>query len=969
MGSSSVSSRRFLITLLLVGLATSVSAQTTHNVADCERSTLANKLAEGGVVDGDTINVTAGGTCDYTSQLTITKAVSLTGAGSGAGGSVIRHVSSHLAGPFTYSAAIKYDLTANSYDGFVEITGFHFTRSCTGGCDNSNDQIFDGFLEIRSFQCQWNNLRVHHNKFTMVLRDHGMGMQSSCIGALIDNNEFVGDGNGIKLYGSGDDDWSSPLSFGVTTSAFTFVENNTFSMPNDCGTRAWGDLHTGGRVVFRRNTLTNAFFQTHDQVLSGSPSGQAWELYENIITSQCTSQNLDHGLRLLGGTGIAFRNHITGEWGGGVGVYNQASANHRNPGFGSAPPGGLCDGDDPIDNNTLGTGWICRYQIGSLGLTTSAVSAPAIFFLNTCDSGVDDCVSSVADANPVGFATDTHLVVNRDYINRNASTCAPGGGTCVGGGVGLFTQRPSACTSPAFWWSTDQGEWDAEDGEGTIWEHDSGSGGANGADGKMSFCISNAWDDTQYGPNNTSNNTGTPATYPRDLGGSAPPNTTPSISISSPAVNFWTQLTTVTLTGTCTDNDLSSGAVTWSNALTGGSGTASGVASWTISSAALNAGVNTFTVTCSDGSLSAQATLAILRESCGASLPYTQNYSLSGTAANFGRIPCFSHYGSGADYTIASNQGTITESGTFDVEVFTGQSVLTDHYIKATITDVNPYPNEPTKQMRLCVRATGADGSNGNLNAIWAQIDGHQSSNNFLGRYVNGSFDTILQSFGTVNFTVGTSTLKIEAIGSEVKVYVDIDGPGGTAEAQIGTTYTIPSGFTTGLPGLCPTGAGTDWDGVEVGNATAPGDTEKPVIDLDNPTGTYVPVANSITQIDAGNINGSVTDNIAVTSCTVDSDRVAGGPVDMTLVAPDFESADAIALSVGINIITVRCADAAGNFDTETLTYERFAATPQQGKARIRILAGLLKRWLFGGSESTASHTNGAAFSGVTRWR
>jgi hypothetical protein len=94
-----------------------------------------------------------------------------------------------------------------------------------------------------------------------------------------------------------------------------------------------------------------------------------------------------------------------------------------------------------------------------------------------------------------------------------------------------------------------------------------------------------------YGPPRS--DAGIPAAAP------APAPAPLAITVASPAANFTTSVTVVSAAGTASGG---SGTlhITWTNDR-GGSGAASGAASWTIASLALAAGVNHITITVADG--------------------------------------------------------------------------------------------------------------------------------------------------------------------------------------------------------------------------------------------------------------------------------------------------------------------------------------------------------------------------------
>jgi hypothetical protein len=92
-----------------------------------------------------------------------------------------------------------------------------------------------------------------------------------------------------------------PLQLG--TSDFFFVEKNEFDWNDWYGTTGavTVDFSNGGRVVFRYNSSQNAMFETHDRARTGSPSANAWEVYNNTFR---TGTNKWKGLDITAGTGF-----------------------------------------------------------------------------------------------------------------------------------------------------------------------------------------------------------------------------------------------------------------------------------------------------------------------------------------------------------------------------------------------------------------------------------------------------------------------------------------------------------------------------------------------------------------------------------------------------------------------------------------------------------------------------------------
>ena len=128
----------------------------------------------------------------------------------------------------------------------------------------------------------------------------------------------------------------------------------------------------------------------------------------------------------------------------------------------------------------------------------------------------------------------------------------------------------------------------------------------------------------------------------------------PTASIASPTTGstYTTNSSTISLSGTSSDN-VGVTSVTWSNAGTGASGTASGTAIWSISNIVLSPGENVITVTAHDaGGNSGTRVLTVTYNP-----PDVTNPSISITSP------------SGATYSTSSSSLTVSGSSSDNVEV------------------------------------------------------------------------------------------------------------------------------------------------------------------------------------------------------------------------------------------------------------------------------------------------------------
>jgi hypothetical protein len=337
--------------------------------------------------DGDTVVVPAGA-CTWSVAVTISnKTITLRGAGSADGGTKITYGG---------SGHTLLSIDAGSKTGKMDISGFWLL----GGDPN----YWNGTALQAYGPVGWKNLRVHH----MVFEDNypwAVKLGANTYG-LMDHCTFRGRAFGIMTYGRGKADWASALTLG--TSDFFFFEDNTFDWDDFYGNTGVPvlDMDSGGRIVFRYNSVRYGMWETHDMARSGLVSAHAYEIYKNTFWTNTSKWK---GLDISAGTGAVWGNTFTGPYTYPIGGIDYKSFDPRSV--------KLCDGSDPADQNVAGqSGWRCQYQIGSHGEGPSAVGYPLYLWNNTANgSSVGMVVTNGAN----------HVQANRDYFN-NGSTPKPG---------------------------------------------------------------------------------------------------------------------------------------------------------------------------------------------------------------------------------------------------------------------------------------------------------------------------------------------------------------------------------------------------------------------------------------------------------------------------------------------------------------------------------------------------------------
>ena len=334
---------------------------------------------------GDTVVIPAG-TATWTNTLTITKAITLQGAGVGV--TVIRDgVQSGKLIQWSLPAGLPSRLTGIEFqDG-----GRSTYANAPGGILHIDGHNTDG-SSFRFDHCKWNDL-------------NGPIVPDTVIG-VFDHNTFIRNTRDFQqyIYGSrwndqgtyGDGSWVAPIGFG--SSQFLFIEDNTITNTGG-GTALFTDALAGARFCLRHNTVNNAFFGDHGTESGGRIRGsRAMEVYNNVY----------HG--------------------------------SNNTGY---PPGGARSSTALFHDNTMDSGygqqWILnvyrsdsRFPVGYNGLAFGGatgmnrwdVNDPTTFFSGTAASAVSppaaDASATVTVSGSPGWSTNQW--VNYTLVNLSAGT-------------------------------------------------------------------------------------------------------------------------------------------------------------------------------------------------------------------------------------------------------------------------------------------------------------------------------------------------------------------------------------------------------------------------------------------------------------------------------------------------------------------------------------------------------------------
>ena len=292
------------------------SVQSLHDATACQ--------------DGDTIIIPAG-SFNWTTGVTITKGITLQGAG--VGQTIINDngQSGRLVG---------VTLAANNV---TRITGIDFENGTRG------NPVFapEGILHVDGDNRNGGQFRFDHCKWQV----KGPIVCDAVIG-VIDHNTFPADVWTPPIYpdayrwnglDNGDGAWADATQFG--SDRFLFIEDNVFTKTT-AATYAITDSEGGGRFVIRHNQiLKGGLVATHGTESTGRPRGaRAVEVYSNTFEGGGVNKFVGD---LRSGVLLFHSNTVSGYWGF---LANFEMKNMRNV-FPFSPWGGA-DGVNPLDSNS-----------------------------------------------------------------------------------------------------------------------------------------------------------------------------------------------------------------------------------------------------------------------------------------------------------------------------------------------------------------------------------------------------------------------------------------------------------------------------------------------------------------------------------------------------------------------------------------------------------------------------------------
>jgi hypothetical protein len=287
-------------------------------------------------LNGDTITLPAG-TFTWSTLLTITKGVTIQGAGSGVGGTVIRDAKPS-------GQLILITLAANN---LTRLTGIDFEDG--GRVTYASGP--SGLIHVDGSNTNGSRFRWDHCTFNDL---KGQIVMDTVIGVIDHNTITIGPNGGgtVQVYGNwwnggtnGDLSWPDTTGFG--TDRFLFMEDNLFNNTAG-GIPGLTDAYAGGRFVVRHNTIVNREVHGHGTESTGRQRGvRAVEVYNNNYAGQNASNKFAGTMR--SGT-VLFHDNTFSGYGGWSNLLIYSLVNNRSNW--TFPPWDGADGTSQWDVNT-----------------------------------------------------------------------------------------------------------------------------------------------------------------------------------------------------------------------------------------------------------------------------------------------------------------------------------------------------------------------------------------------------------------------------------------------------------------------------------------------------------------------------------------------------------------------------------------------------------------------------------------
>jgi hypothetical protein len=229
--------------------------------------------------------------------------------------------------------------------------------------------------------------------------------------------------NGTSGDNWGDQSWAAPIHYGSAEGVY--IEDSSFTGTSGVASAAATDCYSGGRFVFRHNTVNTLDIGSHGADSDQRHRACRWmEIYNNTFTYS-TVNALGFIAWIRGGTGVFYNNTITAP-GYTNKIVQTTNCRDADAGCGGGPgggpnytPWGACDGSGPYDQNSS-EGYRCVDQPGSgtsklLGLDPDGSVTPANTWVGNTSDPIYVWNNTLNGSSNNTTTGSTNVVNNRDY--------------------------------------------------------------------------------------------------------------------------------------------------------------------------------------------------------------------------------------------------------------------------------------------------------------------------------------------------------------------------------------------------------------------------------------------------------------------------------------------------------------------------------------------------------------------------
>jgi hypothetical protein len=265
----------------------------------------------------------------------------------------------------------------------------------------------------------------------------------------------------------GYDSWAlKSLEFGSDDAIY--IEDSAFNFNSRSALSAVNDMEFGARMVYRFNTCTACYYQSHS-ARSGNRGGNVQsEIYRNTFTGQSFFRPTGP---IRGGAALLFENMVSGYERNNWDIDGQRENTSC---VYSGAPLSVCNGSAPQDGNIEATGWPCVDGVGRggvKGMTTKASEQTSAPMRSWSNGSTATCRTGGSCNNTTNITLNGACKGLSAYIKPHSSPHSNGQWDFMNYGDGVYVvdaveDLPARCTPGEWAWVRNAGSWNAAGPDG-----------------------------------------------------------------------------------------------------------------------------------------------------------------------------------------------------------------------------------------------------------------------------------------------------------------------------------------------------------------------------------------------------------------------------------------------------------------------------------------------------------------------